>query len=62
MKTGIAGEILQKSSNYRIRLVIVDEFKKYPGQRLKDFVFESNKGKQINFFDSVEMAVEKLSK
>jgi hypothetical protein len=62
LKTGIAGEILQKFSNYRVRLVIVGEFKKYPGQSFKDFIFESNKGKQINFLDSVELGVEKLSK
>lgn len=62
LKTGIAGEILQKFSNYRVRLVIVGEFIQYPGQSIKDFIFESNKGKQINFLDSVELGVEKLSK
>ena len=52
LKTGIAGEILQKFSNYRMRLVIVGEFSKYPGTSIKDFIYESNKGKQVNFLDS----------
>lgn len=62
LKTGIAGEILQKFSNYRVRLVIVGEFIRFPGQSIKDFIFESNKGRQINFLDSVELGVGKLSK
>lgn len=52
LKTGIAGEILQKFSNYRMQLVIVGEFSKYPGKSIKDFIYESNKGKQVNFLDS----------
>jgi len=49
LKTGIAGEILQKFSNYRVKLVIVGEFNKYTSQSFKDFIYESNKGIQINF-------------
>jgi len=52
LKTGIAGEILQKFSTYRMQLVITGEFSKYPGQSLKDFIYESNKGKQVNFLTS----------
>ena len=52
LKTGIAGEILQKVSNYRMQLVITGEFSKYPGQSIKDFIYESNKGKQVNFLTS----------
>lgn len=62
LKTGIAGEILQKFSNYRVRLAIVGDFTKYPGQSIKDFIYESNKGRQINFLGSVKEAVERLSK
>lgn len=60
LKNGIAGEILQKYSNYRVRLVIVGEFTKYQGKSLKDFIYESNKGKQVNFLESTELAVAKL--
>ena len=62
LKTGIAGEILQKFSNYRVRLAIVGDFAKYPGQSIKDFIFESNKCRQVNFMGSVKEAVERLSK
>ena len=49
LKTRLAGEILQKFINYQMRLIIVGDFNKYPGQSLKDFIYESNKGKHINF-------------
>lgn len=61
LKTGIAGEILQKFSNYRLRLVIVGEFSKYPGKSIKDFIYESNNGKLVNFLGSTEQAIAKLS-
>lgn len=60
LKTGIAGEILQKFSNYRIQLAIIGDFKKYSGKSIRDFIYESNKGRQINFLSSVEEAVKKL--
>lgn len=62
LKTGIAGDVLQKFSNYKMRLAIIGEFPKYPGQAIKDFIYESNKGRQVNFLDSLESAIEKLSK
>ena len=60
LKTGIAGEILQKFSNYRMRLAIVGDFSTYKSKSLNDFVFESNKNRQINFVGSLEEAVERL--
>lgn len=61
LKTGIAGEILQKFSNYRIRLAIVGDFSAYESKSLKDFILESNQFKQINFVASVDDAVHQLS-
>jgi len=61
LKTGIAGEILQKFSNYRVRLAIVGDFTKYQGKSIRDFIYESNKKKQINFVSSKEEALEILS-
>lgn len=60
LKTGTAGEILQKFSNYRVRLAIVGDFSAYPGQSIRDFIFESNKRRHINFVGSVAEAVERL--
>jgi hypothetical protein len=61
LKTGIAGEILQKFSNYRVRLVIIGDFSKYGGKSIKDFIFESNNGRQVNFLPDLNTAIEKLS-
>lgn len=61
LKTRIAGEILQKFSTYQIRLVIVGDFSKFSSRNLQDFIFESNKGKQVNFLKTLEEAFEALS-
>lgn len=61
LKSGIAGEILQKFSTYRVRLAIVGDFSKYTGKSLKDFIFESNKGRHINFVSSRKEALKILS-
>jgi len=62
LKTKIAGEILQKFSNYRIGLAIVGNFDKYESKSLKDFIFESNKTKHVNFLGSLKDALDNLSK
>ena len=61
LRTKLAGEILQKFSTYRVRLAIVGNFSKYDCNHLKEFILESNKGKLVNFVDSVEIAKSKLS-
>ncbi|MBN2273812.1 MAG: DUF4180 domain-containing protein [Bacteroidales bacterium] len=58
LSTGIAGEILQKFSTYAFRLAIVGDFSEVSSKSLKDFIYESNKRKQIVFVESVEDAVE----
>ena len=62
LKTGIAGEILQKFSNYRMRLAIIGNFEKYPAKSIQDFIFESIKVGRINFLGSVEEGLERLPK
>ncbi|WES99229.1 DUF4180 domain-containing protein [Chryseobacterium arthrosphaerae] len=57
LKTGIAGEILQKFSNYRIGLAIVGDFSKYESKSIKDFIFESNTTKHVNFVGTLEEAL-----
>lgn len=61
LKTGIAGEILQKFSNYRLRLAIVGDFSRFESKSIRDFIFESNKTKHINFAKDLAEALEKLS-
>ena len=45
LKTGVAGEILQKFSNYDVQLAIVGDFSKYTSKSLRDFIiyFDSSK-------------------
>lgn len=49
LKTGLAGEILQKFSNYACKLGIVGNFEKYSSNSLVSFIIESNKNGQIVF-------------
>jgi hypothetical protein len=62
LKNGIAGDILQKFSNYRMRLAIVGTFEGYTKKSITDFIYESNQVGQINFVSSVEEALERLAK
>jgi len=60
LKNGIAGEILQKFSNYRIGLSIVGDFSTFESKSIKDFIYESNKSKHINFLSSTAEALQKF--
>lgn len=60
LKTKLAGDILQKFINYQMKLAIVGDFSIYSSKSLKDFIYESNKGKHIFFVSSEKEAVEKL--
>jgi hypothetical protein len=57
LKTGLAGEILQKFSNYRMKLAIVGDFSGIKSKSFNDFVRESNKWGIISFVDSLEKAL-----
>ena len=50
LSTGLAGEILQKVSNYRVRLAISGSFKMITSKRFREFINESNKGSSVGFF------------
>lgn len=56
LKTGLAGDILQKFSTYQGRLAIIGDFSKYESKSLKDFIYESNKQGRINFVNTIEEA------
>ncbi|MBU1220801.1 DUF4180 domain-containing protein [Myxococcota bacterium] len=60
LKTGFAGDVLQKCSNYRMKLAIIGDFSKYKSNALKAFIVECNRGNQIYFVDSEQSAKEKL--
>lgn len=61
LKTGIAGEILQKFTQYRMRLAIIGDFSKFASKSLNDLIYESNKGRHVNFLGSTFESIKKLS-
>lgn len=61
LKTGLAGEILQKFTTYRVRLVIIGEFETFTSKSLQDFMRESNQRKQVNFVPTLSEAIQRLA-
>ena len=51
LRTGLAGEIMQKFVNYRLRLVIVGDISQHvaASEALRDLVHESNRGQHVWF-------------
>ena len=62
LSTGAAGEILQKLINYRVKAAIYGDYSPYTSKPLRDFIYESNQGKDIFFTASREEAVERLAR
>ncbi len=57
LKTGLAGEILQKFVNYHFKVAIIGDFSGYRSKSLADFIYESNKGRQVSFLPDEESAL-----
>src|SRR4051794_37197858 len=51
LRTGLAGEIMQKFANYRIRLAVVGDVSAHvaASTALRDLVVEANRGEQVWF-------------
>lgn len=60
LKSGLAGEVLQKFTNYRIKFAIVGDFSAYDSKSLKDFIYESNKGGHVLFVPTEQAALDRL--
>lgn len=60
LRTGLAGEILQKFINYQTRVAIIGNFTAYSSKSLKDFIYECNQGKEIFFVRNEQEAIDKL--
>ena len=54
LSTGLAGAILQKCTNYQLKVAIVGDISHYTAQSgpLRDFVYESNKHGAVRFVAS----------
>jgi hypothetical protein len=61
LSTCLAGGILQKFINYHVKFAIIGDFSGYASKPLKDFIYESNNGKDIFFVATKEDAIERLS-
>jgi len=61
LRTGLAGDILQKFSNYQMKLLIIGEFTKFKSKSLVAFIAESNRVKQVVFVADKEAALEKIA-
>ena len=60
LSTCLAGEILQKFIKDGVRFAVYGDFSKYTSKPLKDFIYESNHGRDIFFQPDCEQAVLKL--
>lgn len=56
LRTGVAGGIVQKFANYRLRLAVVGDISRHTeaGGALRDFVRESNRGTQLWFLPDID--------
>ncbi len=62
LSRGLAGEILQKYVNYGGRIAICGDYSHYTSKPLKDFIYESNKGKDVFFVATEDEAVDMLTR
>lgn len=60
LRSGLAGDILQKYINYGGRIAIYGDYSHYTSKPLHDFIYESNKGHDVFFAATEEEAVECL--
>lgn len=62
LSTRLAGEVLQKFINYGVKLAIFGDFSGYTSKPLHDFIYESNKGKDVFFAATEQKAIEMLTR
>ncbi|GHO94539.1 hypothetical protein KSF_045870 [Reticulibacter mediterranei] len=62
LKTGLAGQVIQKFVTYRLRLVILGDISEYVAQSraLRDFVYETNRHNQVWFIPNLQELSERL--
>lgn len=62
LSRGLAGEILQKYINYGGRIAIYGDYSHYTSKPLKDFIYESNQGKDVFFAATEDEALDLLTR
>lgn len=61
LSTGLAGEILQKFTNYHVKAAFYGDFSHYTSKPLRDFMYESNQGRSVFFAPTREDALRWLA-
>lgn len=62
LSTKLAGEVFQKFTTYNFQLAIVGDFEQGSSDSLKDFIYETNKGRHILFVKTEQEAIDTLGK
>lgn len=60
LSTALAGEVLQKFINYGGKIAIYGDFSGYTSKPLHDYIYESNKGRDVFFTATEEEALARL--
>ena len=61
LSTGLLGEILQKYQNYGMKLAVYGDYSGYTSKPLRDFIYESNEGRDFFFLSTQKEALERLA-
>lgn len=61
LRTGLAGEVLQKFSTYQFQLAIIGDFSVHESKSLRDFILESNKKGHTVFASTLVEALDLLN-
>jgi hypothetical protein len=63
LRSGLAGEILQKAANYRLKFAVIGDIAEHiaASDALRDFVIECNRGREIFFVADVTELEQRLS-
>jgi hypothetical protein len=62
LRSGVAGEILQKAMNYGFKVAVLGDISQHvaASDALRDFVIESNRGRSIFFLPDLTALAERL--
>jgi hypothetical protein len=63
LRTGFAGELLQKMVNYRLKFAVIGDISEHvaASDALRDFVVECNRGHDIFFVNDVDELKQRLA-
>lgn len=62
LSSGLAGEILQKFVNYSFKVAIYGDYSGYTSKPLRDFIYESNRGRDVFFAANLDEAMRMLAR